>query len=55
MSFGVQTGRFVLPDGSILLEGVGVVPDIDLPVTFESVLSEEDLVLQRAIQEILSN
>ncbi len=55
MSFGIPTGRFVLSDGSILLEGVGVVPDIDLPVTYESVLSEEDLVLQRAIQEILSN
>ena len=53
MSFGVPTGRFVLEDGSILLEGVGVVPDIDLEVTEESVLSQEDVVLQRAIEEIL--
>lgn len=55
ISFGVPTGRFVLEDGSVLLEGVGVVPDINLPVTFESVLSLEDVVLQRAIQEILGN
>lgn len=55
ISFGVPTGRFVLEDGSILLEGVGVVPTINLPVTFESVMSEEDIVLQRAIQEILGN
>lgn len=55
MSFGIPTGRFVLPDGSILLEGVGVVPDIDMEVTYESVLSEKDVVLQRAIEEILSN
>ncbi len=54
ISFGIPTGRFVLEDGSILLEGVGVVPDIDLEVTYESVLSEEDVVLQRAIQEILA-
>ncbi|NSW53728.1 MAG: peptidase S41 [Anaerolineae bacterium] len=54
ISFGVPTGRFINEDGTIFLEGVGVVPDIDLPVTEESVLSEEDVVLQRAIEEILN-
>jgi len=54
ISFSAPTGRFELEDGSILLEGVGVVPDIRLPITAESVLSSEDLVLQRAVQRILT-
>lgn len=52
ISFGVPTGRFVNADGSIFLEGTGVQPTIDLPVTEESVLSPDDVVLQRAIEEI---
>ncbi|MBN2046972.1 MAG: hypothetical protein JW750_03925 [Anaerolineaceae bacterium] len=53
ISITIPTGRFVLPDGSILLEGQGVEPDIRLEVTAESVLSPTDTVLQRAIEEIL--
>ena len=52
ISFGVPTGRFTLEDGSILLEGQGVQPDIDLDVTFESVLSDEDVVLEAALDEV---
>ena len=53
LSLQVPTGRFILPDGSIFLEGSGVVPDIDLPITAESVLAAEDPGLQAAIAEIV--
>jgi len=52
ISLQIPTGRFTLEDGSIFLEGVGVVPDILLPVDESSVLSEEDTVLQDAIAVI---
>ncbi len=52
ISLQIPTGRFTLEDGSIFLEGVGVVPDILLPVDEASVLSEEDTVLQDAIAVI---
>jgi C-terminal processing protease CtpA/Prc len=47
-SLQVPTGRFVLPDGSIFLEGKGVQPTQRIPVTAESVLSNQDVVLQAA-------
>ncbi|MBN1535917.1 MAG: hypothetical protein JW908_04230, partial [Anaerolineales bacterium] len=53
MTLTVPTGRFTLPDGSIFLEGQGVQPDEDVPVTRESVLSGEDAVLYAAIDYIL--
>jgi len=49
----VPTGRTVLPDGTPLLEGVGVVPTIRVPVTAETVLSDRDVVLERAEREIV--
>ena len=52
MSFTVPTGRFRLPDGSILLEGKGVQPDLKLPITVDSVLSGLDTVLNAAIDFI---
>lgn len=52
ISLQIPTGRFTLEDGSIFLEGVGVVPDILLPVDEASMLSEEDVVLQEAISVI---
>lgn len=48
----VPTGRFVLPDGSIFLEGVGVVPAVKIPITAEMLLAEGDAVLQYADQYI---
>lgn len=45
--------RSMTPDGEIILEGVGVVPDITVPVTVESALGNEDTVLQAAV-ELLS-
>lgn len=53
ISFQVPTGRFVLPDGSIFLEGQGVQPTQRVPITEETVLTEEDVVLQAAEQAIL--
>jgi len=44
----VPTGRTLLPDGTPLLEGVGVVPTIA-----DTVLSDRDVVLERAEQEIV--
>ena len=52
ISFTIPTGRFTLEDGSILLEGQGVQPDIDLPVTAESVLADYDVVLEAALNEV---
>ena len=50
----LPTGRYTLPDGSIFLEGQGVQPTVKLPVNRESVLSSDDVVLQSAIDYILS-
>jgi C-terminal processing protease CtpA/Prc len=50
----LPTGRFTLPDGSIFLEGQGVQPTVKLPVDRASVLSGDDVVLQAAIDYIMS-
>ena len=42
------TGRFVLPDGSLFLEGQGVRPTVRVPITAENVLSQNDVVLRAA-------
>jgi len=49
----IPTGRYTLPDGSILLEGQGVPPTIRVPADEGSVLSGEDVVLNEAISFIL--
>ena len=54
IAFGVPTGRFIMPDGSIFLEGVGVQPTVRIPVDEASVLSGEDVVLQQAVSYIVS-
>ena len=54
ISLTIPTGRFTLPDGSIFLEGVGVVPDVRIPVDRDSVLSDEDVVLRAAETYILN-
>jgi len=48
MSVTVPTGRFLLPDGSIFLEGKGVQPDLKLLITADGVLSGVDTVLNAA-------
>jgi C-terminal processing protease CtpA/Prc len=54
MEITIPTGRFILPDGSLFLEGKGVQPTVRIPVDRNSVLSGTDVVLQKAIDQILS-
>jgi len=49
-SVRIPTGRFVLADGSIFLEGVGVQPDDVVPVTEDTVLNTSDPLIRRALQ-----
>jgi carboxyl-terminal processing protease len=53
ISLQFPTGRPETPDGELLIENVGVVPDILVPVTEESALGLEDTVLQEAIDALL--
>jgi C-terminal processing protease CtpA/Prc len=47
--FTFTQGRSVGPDGEIHIEGIGVVPDIRIPVTEENLFDREDAVLEAAI------
>ena len=49
MSLQIPTGRFVLPDGSIFLEGKGVQPTVRVPVDEQNVLSSQDPVIGKAL------
>ncbi len=53
ISMQFPTGREVLPDGSLFLEGQGVGPTIKVPVDQTSVLSSDDVVLKAAENAIL--
>jgi carboxyl-terminal processing protease len=47
--FQYVIGRSIDPQGNIILEGVGVVPDVVVPVTEETLFSETDPVLDAAV------
>lgn len=47
------TGREVLPDGTLFLEGVGVQPTIQVPINEKTVLSTDDPVIEAAKKAIL--
>ena len=47
------TGRPETMDGKLLIEGTGVLLDIQVPVTEETVLGKIDAVLDAAIQALL--
>ncbi|GAB4579549.1 MAG: S41 family peptidase [Anaerolineales bacterium] len=51
-SMQFPTGRTFTPEGALLLEGTGVIPDIVVPVTYDSALGREDGVLEAAIEEL---
>jgi C-terminal processing protease CtpA/Prc len=51
-SMQFPTGRTITPEGALLLEGVGVLPDIVVPVTYDSALGREDAVLDAAIEAL---
>jgi C-terminal processing protease CtpA/Prc len=53
ISLQVPTGRIVLPDGSLFLEGTGVAPTVKVPVDVQSLTSGQDVVLQTAENIIL--
>lgn len=50
ISVQMTTGRAVDPNDNIHIEGQGVQLDVVVPVTIESLLSDDDTVLQAAIQ-----
>jgi carboxyl-terminal processing protease len=55
LTLQIPTGRPVNPvTGETLIEGSGVQPDIDVPLTVESILSPEDEVLQAAEAALLA-
>jgi hypothetical protein len=47
------TGRPQTMDGNLLIEGVGVVPSVVVPVTAEGVLGNADPVLDAAVEALL--
>lgn len=53
ISMQIPTGRFVLPDGSLFLEGTGVQPTLKVPLNEETLLSDEDVVLKTAEEALL--
>ncbi len=53
MSLQVPFGRFVLPDGSLFLEGQGVKPTIKVSVDASNAASTSDVVLNAAVAAIL--
>ena len=50
----ITTGRVTDPvSGAVLIEGTGVLPDVRVPRTWESVVSPQDEVLQAAEAALL--
>ncbi|MEO1645050.1 MAG: S41 family peptidase, partial [Chloroflexota bacterium] len=45
----MTASRAVDPNGDIHIEGIGVVPDVRVPVTIDTLFSDEDVVLQAAV------
>jgi C-terminal processing protease CtpA/Prc len=46
------TGRHETLDGELVIEGVGVIPDITVPVTEASALGQDDALLNAAIEAL---
>jgi C-terminal processing protease CtpA/Prc len=51
--FQAPTGRYVLPDGDLFLEGAGVAPTLRVPVDQHGVLADKDVVLKAAEEALL--
>lgn len=49
----LPTGRYVLPNGELFLEGEGVAPTLRVPVNKQTVLSDDDEVLNTAEQALM--
>jgi C-terminal processing protease CtpA/Prc len=52
-SMQFPTGRSETLDGDLLIEGVGVMPDVRVPITEESALGLVDAVLEAAVEMLL--
>jgi C-terminal processing protease CtpA/Prc len=52
LSMQFPTGRPETPDSELLIEGTGVLLDVEVPITEESALGELDALLEAAIQAI---
>jgi len=53
LSLQVPTGRTVLPDGSLLIEGKGVPPTLRVPIDETTVYRTDDVVLDYGIKAVL--
>lgn len=53
ISFQIPTERFTNADGSLFLEGSGVVPTVTVPLTAENVMTPQDVVLATAEDAVL--
>lgn len=53
LSLQVPTGRYETSDGTLILEGTGLVPDIVVPVIEDSALGRVDAVLEAAVEYLL--
>jgi C-terminal processing protease CtpA/Prc len=54
ISMQFPTGRPETLDGELLIENIGIIPDILVPVTEESALGLADTVLEAAIDALLA-
>jgi C-terminal processing protease CtpA/Prc len=55
LTMQLPTGRSqTLTGGEVVLEGTGVVPDVQVPVTAESALGQVDAVLQAAVEALMN-
>ena len=53
ISMQIPTERMILDDGSLFLQGQGVQPDLQVPVTLETAISTEDEILKYAENVVL--
>jgi C-terminal processing protease CtpA/Prc len=44
------TNRSETPDGDLIIEGVGVLPDVVVPLTYEDALGKADTLLDKAVE-----
>lgn len=54
ISLQIPTERFTLPDGSLFLEGTGVTPTVKVPLDETTVVAENDVVLDAAVERVLT-
>jgi len=52
-SMQFPTGRYLTPEGELFLEGLGVQPNLLVPITPETVMTEDDIVLQVGERSVL--